>query len=145
MLVVACFLLALFSDPIARARDDAKKDNTEAKELASLQGTWNFVFYEEKGVKVEPGTRQFVISDKSLTFRSGGVDRIETTIEIDPSKTPKAFTQNFKDGQLYQSIYILADDYLLLCGHRDKTKRPTEFSCGEDSGGEFLILLKREP
>ena len=112
--------------------------------LADLQGTWGFVYYEEKGVAEEPGTKQFVIADNRLDFQASGVTRVETTIEIDAGQSPKQFTQKFKDGQVYRSIYVLAGDYLILCGTRDGG-RPTEFSCGTDKGGEFLIVLKRQP
>ena len=37
--------------------------NQATKGFADLQGTWNFVYYEEKGGKEEPGTKQFAISD----------------------------------------------------------------------------------
>ena len=150
--VIGSLLAALFTTNLAvgQSKDNKevapKKEDLAKKELDALQGTWDFVFYEEKGVKQKLTSSQFVFSDKTLTFRVGGVDKIETTIEIDPAKKKKELTQKFKDGQVYQSIYVLADNYLLLCGHRDKTKKPpTEFACGENSGGEFLILLKRQP
>ena len=114
------------------------------QELDNLQGTWKFAFYEEKGVEQRPGTRQFVISDNKLTYRSNGQDKVATTIEVDLTQNPKHLTQKFPNGLVSNIIYVLADDYIILCGHRDKTKRPTEFSCGTDKGGEFLIVLKRE-
>lgn len=122
-----------------------EKDDPAKKELASLQGTWNFVFYEEKGSELKPGTRQFVISEKGLTYRSSDQDKVATTITIDSTQNPKRFTQTFPDGNVSNIIYLLADDYLLLCGHRDKSKWPSLFSCGTEKGGEFLIVLKRQP
>ena len=124
--------------------DSPKLEPEQAKTgLAELQRTWSFVYYEEKGVVEEPGTKQFVISDDRLDFRAGGETRVETTIEVDPTQSPEHFTQKFKDGQVYRSIYVLAGDYLILCGIRDGG-RPIEFSCGTDKGGEFLIVLKRQ-
>ena len=44
--------------------DSPKLEPEQAKTgLAELQRTWSFVYYEEKGVVEEPGTKQFVISD----------------------------------------------------------------------------------
>jgi uncharacterized protein (TIGR03067 family) len=114
------------------------------KEHADLQGTWGFVYYEEKGVAEEPGTKQFVIAENRLDFRAGGQTRVETTIEVDAAQSPNHFTQKFKDGQVYRSIYVLTGDYMILCGIRDGG-RPAEFSCGTDKGGDFLIVLKRQP
>jgi uncharacterized protein (TIGR03067 family) len=126
--------------------EDSPKSGSDqgATGLADLQGTWNFVYYEEQGVVEEPGTKQFAISGNRLNFRAGGHNRVETTIEVDAAQSPKHFTQKFKDGQVYRSIYVLAGDYLILCGIRDGG-RPTEFTCGTDKGGEFLIVLKRQP
>ena len=42
-----------------------------SKATARLQGTWSFAYYEEKGTKVETGSRQFVIDDKPLGLPSG--------------------------------------------------------------------------
>jgi uncharacterized protein (TIGR03067 family) len=127
-----------FEDSPKSRQDDQAKTG-----LADLQGSWSFVYYEEKGVVQEPGTKQFVIADNRLNFRAGGVtSRVEITIEVDAAQSPKHFTQKFRDGQVYRSIYILAGDYLILSGIRDGD-RPTEFSCGTDNGGEFLIVLKR--
>jgi uncharacterized protein (TIGR03067 family) len=117
--------------------------NQAEEDLADLQSTWNYVYYEEKGIAEEPGTKQFVIAENRMDFRAGGVTRVKTTIEVDAAKSPKHFTQKFNDGQVYRSIYVLAEDYLILCGIRDGG-RPTEFSCGTDKGGDFLIVLKRE-
>jgi uncharacterized protein (TIGR03067 family) len=113
------------------------------KGLADLQGTWNFVYYEEKGAVERPGTRQFIISNDRLDFRTDGQTRVETAIETDTSQSPRHFTQRFKDGQVYRSIYVLAGDCLILCGIRDGG-RPTVFSCGTRRGGDFLIVLKRQ-
>ncbi|MAF66869.1 MAG: hypothetical protein QGF59_24470 [Pirellulaceae bacterium] len=99
----------------------------------------------DEGVVQEPGTKQFVIADSRLDFRTGGETRVETTIEVDSMQNPKQFTQKFKDGQVYRSIQVLAGDYLVLCGIRDGG-RPSRFSCETDKkGGEFLIVLKRQP
>jgi hypothetical protein len=54
-----------------------------------------------------------------LDFRAGGETRVETTIEVDAAQSPKHFTQKFKDGQVYRSIFVLAGDYLILCVIRD--------------------------
>ena len=108
---------------------------------ADLQGTWDFVYYEEKGVVEQPGTKQFVISNNTLDFRAGGESRIETTIEVDPAQ--RHFTQKFKDGQVYRSIFTRVGDLLILCGNRDKD-RPAKFVGSNDKGGEFFIVLKRE-
>jgi uncharacterized protein (TIGR03067 family) len=100
------------------------------------------VYYEEKGVAEEPGTKQFVIADNRMDFRAGGQTRVETALEVDAAQSPKHFTQKFKDGQVYRSIFTRFGDLLILCGIRDGG-RPTEFSCGTAKGGEFLIVLKR--
>ena len=113
--------------------------NGKTNDIADLQGTWDFVYYEEKGRDVEPGTKRFVISNNRLDFRAGGQSRLETTLEVDATRNH--FTQNFKDGQVYRSIYRLAGDYLILCGIRDGG-RPNYFSIVADGGGEFLIVLK---
>lgn len=114
----------------------------EAKEVlptASLQGTWKFAYYKEKGVDEEPGTKQFVIEDDQLHFQSGGESRVETTIEVKDG----TIDQKFKDGQVYRSIFTRVGDLLIICGNRDKD-RPTEFAGGTEKGGEFLIVLKRQ-
>ena len=144
--VIACVSLSLAPVTLqpATAQDKPKQADAVNNDLDLLQATWKFSFYEEKGEQQKPGTREFVISDKKLTYRSGGQDRIETTIEIDASKSPKHLTQTFPNGDVYSSIYVLADDYVILRGNRNKEKRPTEFSCATEKGGEFLIFLKRE-
>ncbi|MDF1746353.1 MAG: hypothetical protein P1V19_21840 [Gimesia sp.] len=112
---------------------------TPANATANLQGTWNFVYYVEKGNVETPGTKQFAINENRLDFRAGGQTRIETTIEV----KGQTLDQNFKDGQVYRSIFKRVGELLIICGNRDKD-RPTEFAGGTDKGGDFLIVLKRE-
>ena len=111
----------------------------EAPATANLEGTWNFVYYEENGEVKEPGTRQFVIAGNDLNFRQGGETRIETTIKV----RDNVLAQEFKDDQVYRSIFERVGDLLIVCGNRNKD-RPSEFVCGTVNGGEFLIVLKRE-
>ena len=114
----------------------------EAKEVsptASLQGTWNFAFYKEKGVVQEAGTKQFVFDGEKLLFCAGGQTRVETTIEVKDG----TLDQKFKDGQVYRSIFARVGDLLIVCGNRDK-ERPTEFAGGTENGGEFLIVLEKQ-
>ena len=106
---------------------------------SQLDGTWNFVYYEEKGVVEAPGTKQFVITDNQLQFQTGGETKVETTIAVNNG----TLDQEFKDGQVYRSVYKRIGDLLILCGNRDKD-RPTEFAAGTNRGGEFFIVLKRQ-
>jgi uncharacterized protein (TIGR03067 family) len=138
-----CVLLPNGFEELKKPPQSAEPEKTNAKATADLQGTWNFAYYEEKGVVEESGTKQFVITDNRLDFRAGGETRIETTIEVDAAQSPKHFTQKFKDGQVYRSILMQAGEYLILCGNRDND-RPVEFVGGTDKGGEFFIVFKRE-
>ena len=97
------------------------------------------MYYEENGEVKEPGTRQFFISGNDLDFRQGGETRIETTIRV----WDITLVQKFKDDQVYRSIFKRVGDLLIVCGNRNKD-RPSEFVCGTDDGGEFLVVLKRE-
>ncbi len=99
----------------------------------------NFVYYEENGEEREPGTRQFVIAGNDLDFRQDGETRIETTIRVQDN----TLVQKFKDDQVYRSIFERVGDLLIVCGNRNKD-RPTEFAGGTESGGEFLIVLRKK-
>jgi uncharacterized protein (TIGR03067 family) len=123
---------------------EAGQEAPGEKGLGDLQGTWDFVYYQESGAVEEAGTKQFVIADSRLEFRAGGAARVNTAVEVDSTRMPKQLTQKFNDGQVYRSIYVLADDYLIVCGIRDGG-RPSEFRYGGEKGGEFLIVLKRQP
>ncbi len=105
---------------------------------SKLHGTWDFVYYEEKGIVAQSGTKQFVVTDNQLQFRSGGETKVETTIEVNDG----TLDQKFKDGQVYRSIYKRVGDLLILCGNRDKD-RPIEFAGGTEKCGEFFIVLQR--
>lgn len=113
--------------------------DTSKNATAKLQGTWNVVYYEEKGAVEDPGTKQFVIKDNRLEFRSNGQTKVETTIEVSGSTVD----QKFSSGDVYRSLFLRAGDYWIICGNR-KGDRPTEFSCGTAMGGEFFIVLKHE-
>lgn len=120
--------------------DTLKADEVkQASATESLEGTWNFVYYEENGEVVEPETRQFVIGGNELDFRQDGQTRIETTIRVHDN----ALVQKLEDDQVYRSIFRQVGDLLIICGNRNKD-RPSEFVCGAESGGEFLIVLRKE-
>lgn len=107
--------------------------------LNRLQGKWDFAYYEEKGEPVANGTKQFVFKGKELSFYAGGEVRIVSTVEVKNDR----LDQKFADGQVYRSIYTQVGDLLVLSGNRDKP-RPTAFSGGGETGGEFLIVLRRQ-
>lgn len=106
------------------------------------QGNWKFVYYVEKSVAVEAGTKRFSITGERLEYLAGGQTRAQTKVQVDTSASPKQLTQTFKDGQVYRSIYKEMGDYLVLCGSRDGS-RPSRFSIKGAGSGEFFMLLKK--
>jgi internalin A len=124
------------------AADDPK--DVAKKELESLQGDWIVASAEQNGkpdetrkdAQVTIAGNQFTRATKSLTVKG--------TLQLDPSKNPKALDLTYADGPdkgtMLQGIYKLEKDTWTMC----LAARPTEFS-SKPSTGQLLIVLKRKP
>jgi uncharacterized protein (TIGR03067 family) len=128
------------------AREKAEADaETLDEELATLQGTWVPLQYEEGGKKApsEIPTRHIIKGNK-VTVQVNGQTISTGTVVLDPTQNPKHMDFQFPSGQTHSIIYVRAGNHVIYCGNRDVT-RPTEFASGTaKGGGEYLIAWKIE-
>jgi uncharacterized protein (TIGR03067 family) len=142
-----CFLVVPWPSARAFAPAPQKDDKAEAvkKELAALKGTWKLITHVEGGRVVEYDDPQlYTFADDTLTVKRGDQVIAEGPIDLDPTKVPKHLDFRRTSGQTELTIYIREGDHLIQCGCRDGKTRPSEFAAGTASGGEYLIVLKRE-
>jgi uncharacterized protein (TIGR03067 family) len=142
-LILGC-LLAVGGLAVAAPADPA------AEELQKLQGKWQMVGLEVNGEKV-PAERfqasRLEIKDNRYVVNTGRSVH-ETTIKLDPAKSPKAIDMTFEDGDnkgdTAQGIYKLDGDTLTICRPRlPPHERPSEFVTKPGSD-RFIVTWKRE-
>jgi uncharacterized protein (TIGR03067 family) len=141
-------LFARIGEPIAT--DDIKE--AIMKDMKALAATWTVVSAERDGKK---------LSDEQIagiTFNIDGTGRaslkkgdhliFDGTIEVDPSKTPKALdatqtSEGENQGKTTLSIYEVEGDTFKICSAGPGKDRPAEFSTKLGSG-HFYRVFKRE-
>ena len=131
---------------------DAAKDDAAARDLKALQGEWEVVAIETNGQKGTEETiksfRRKIDGDKYvITIKKGDDEhKVEGTITLDPSKTPKAFDAKTKDHGgneiVVHGIYQLEGDTHKVCIAGMGGERPTDFTAAEGSMRN-LIVWKR--
>ena len=128
---------------VAFAED--KKANSEAKKL---EGTWEVVFAEIMGKKIDAPKGASIVFGKGMkvVMKDPGKLDQDGKYKIDASKSPKqldlVFLNDGKHEQVMPAIYEVDGDTLRLgfSGEGPKGKRPTEFK-----GEKVLIMhLKRQ-
>jgi uncharacterized protein (TIGR03067 family) len=118
------------------------------KELQQFQGTWAIEYVDHDGHKPSPDkikSMKLVIAGNRLTVQ--GEKLMQSTIKLDPSKSPKTIDITYDDGpdkgKVLQGIYELNGDGLKLCLSKPGKERPTQFVSKENSG-LVLMVLKRD-
>src|SRR5262245_35049352 len=102
------------------AADDAKNDAVK-EELRRLEGNYTIASAEANGTQVQQQVlEQFKLKiDGAKWSVSTNQGKIEATIEIDPTKTPKTidftYIEGQQKGQSTRGIYSLERDELKLC------------------------------
>ena len=123
---------------------------TAKQELAKLQGTWVMAGLEVNGVEVPEkklaGTTLLIKGDKYTTKVKDTSH--ETTIEIDPTKDPKAIDMLFPNGtelpKRSKGVYELDGDTLKICRHQMPGEdRPTQIGSWPNTN-LFVVTWKRK-
>ena len=141
MLLTASLLSA------ADARTDASK-----KDLEALQGDWVMVSCERDGIKMSAEEvktyRRTVQKNKYTVVIAGedGVQKLNGTITLDPTKTPKTIdavrTEGPSKGKAMRGIYAFAGDKQNVCFAPVGKERPTDF-ISKAGTGHVLTVWKR--
>ena len=122
---------------------DADGERTKA-EFAGLQGTWRCLRWEQEGVVMPEEARRtvsIVIKGESYKSTVDGVNFKEGKLTLNPAVTPNQIDAPF-DGGVNRAICVRAGDYVTLCVGGDR--RPAEFVCGGEKGGDSIYVFKIE-
>ena len=147
VLIGACCLLVPWPSPPPAVSAQEKSDTAEAAktERAALTGTWKLITHVEGGRVVDYNTPQrFTFADDKVTVTLGDQVIAEGPVDLDTTKAPRHLDFRLTSGQTDLTIYIREGDHLIQCGCRDGKTRPAEFAAGTATGGEYLIVLRRE-
>ena len=128
-------MTALLHDPDAR-------EAATARDRERLQGAWSFVTGRRKV--------QLLIEGDHFTARFNNGDVYAGTVEIDPTKKPKAMDMSIAEGPdrykglVAHCIYALDGDHLVWCsGDPGAADRPKAFP--PTASPEFLcVVFRRE-
>jgi uncharacterized protein (TIGR03067 family) len=114
-------------------------------DLDKLQGTWQVAALEIDG-RAEPGAvaaATITVRGSEFTTRGMG-DEYSGTIELVPSKSPKAFDLQFTSGppqgKRNRGIYKLDGDTWTICLATRGDARPKRFATRADSGLALEVL-----
>ena len=131
-----------FMHGVAAAEDDAAK-----KDLERLQGVWQCVSLEGgNGIPADKLKElQLTIKGNKASHPGSSDGKVEeATLELDPSKTPKAIDMlpltGSGDRKPLLGIYSIAGDIFKICGAKPGGDRPTEFKASKDAS---LIVFER--
>jgi uncharacterized protein (TIGR03067 family) len=118
-------------------------------ELAQFQGAWRAVAVEIDGsplprhlfelARLEITGDRFVLSNPLPDAEQ----RVEGSLKVDPTRTPKELDLRLDNGQVFKEIYELESDELRVCYPLRAGPRPTTMSTGAGSGLS-LVLYRRE-
>jgi uncharacterized protein (TIGR03067 family) len=131
---------------------DDPKDEAARKELERHQGTWAVVAFEYDGQRTPPETLRTierVVSGSRAIWKRDGETFSETTIELDPTKEPKAIDVipeggPFK-GRRAPGIYRFDGEELTICMVDPGGGRPEAFTAGKGSGRTLMTLRRSRP
>jgi uncharacterized protein (TIGR03067 family) len=124
---------------------EQEKAAAAKSEFEGLQGTWKLLSHEERGKLLPHDDTQFVtIARDQITWKRQGQVIEDGQIDLNADQTPKQLDFEFASGRSDEAIYFRKGDYLILCGRRNQTTRPSAFATGTANGGEYLVVLKRE-
>jgi uncharacterized protein (TIGR03067 family) len=137
LLLLSCVLLSAN----APAQDEV------VKELAKFEGTWQPVYIEIDGQEFKGDFKsdRLTIIGKSYEL-TGPKVKMEGTIKIDPSKSPRHLdtevTGGDSKGTKTIGIYELEGQKLMVCYCMVPAPRPTEFQTKAGSN-RALVIYKR--
>ena len=129
-----------------------KVDDAAKKEMTKLEGTWIATLGEEEGNKApEEELKKMKLVFKGDKFTATAGDRLimEGTLQVDPTKKPRAVdlksTKGRLQGQTGLGIYELDGDTLKLCLVEPTRDRPSDFTSKAGSGRHFLVYKRQKP
>jgi uncharacterized protein (TIGR03067 family) len=113
--------------------EDGPKEKAVKADLDKLQGSWQLVSAEFDGEKATADSVRLIsmgIRDNKLTIHRANVKEVVVPIPftIDPTKKPKTFDQQPRDGKEIHGIFDLDGDILKICTAAPGKGRPTEFA-----------------
>jgi RNA polymerase sigma factor (sigma-70 family) len=115
----------------------------DAPQEKSIQGNWTLLRVERdgRGLKVEAGSVELVVTNQFLIWKEQGQDR-GFTYKLDPAKGPgqidlTSLVEGADKGRLIRGIYALEGDRLMIC--ESDGARPTEF--GTRSGSPYTLFV----
>ncbi len=122
-------------------------DKPPVPDQKAIQGTWALVGKETDGAAVDDQTVRdskvtLTFQGNRATLKAKGKFVSGDAFRLDPAKTPRQITCNFKDGKHGVGIYHLEGDTLKICRAAGKTP-PTGFETTKD-GGEVCWILSRD-
>jgi uncharacterized protein (TIGR03067 family) len=143
------FLLLIIVGSVAQS-GDAKKDKGK-KDQDKIQGTWEVVEFIANGTTIPDEVRSkikvIIKDDKMELTGTGGTDRREYVIKLDPTKKPKEIDAVAKfdpyKEKTVPGIYNLDGDLLKLCMPNGPTlERPSEFKAPAGSKLGYMVLKR---
>jgi uncharacterized protein (TIGR03067 family) len=155
---VAVAMVARADEPADKAA--AEKQTAEKKaaaekkavedELKALQGTWKIVSISIHGQELaEDSFKSWrrIVDGTHITWKNDDGTFMETSIKVDPTKTPKqidstALTGDIKDKTML-AIYELKGDEFRMCFADPDMPRPTEFASRPGMNGVSMYTAKR--
>jgi uncharacterized protein (TIGR03067 family) len=126
-----------------------EQQSVSESELAPFQGSWKPVAVEVDGSPVPPheyqDARLVIAGDRFLLWNPlpDAGQRVEGSIRVDPSKTPKHLDLRLDGGQAFQEVYELEGDTLRVCYPVRGGARPTSLRTAPGSGLS-LAVYRRE-
>jgi uncharacterized protein (TIGR03067 family) len=140
-LALALGLLTLTAD------DDSEK--AKSKDLAAFQGEWRVTWIERDGEKIEQDANA-VYTIKGNKWLRG--DREISSIEIDPSYTPKLLDltrliDDARKGFKMEGIYKIDGDTMEWCCYTGEgtKQRPQEFRAPQGWDGTLYHMTRVKP
>jgi uncharacterized protein (TIGR03067 family) len=130
-LMKVCILIAVGA--CLSLAEDGPKEKAVKADLDKLQGSWQLVSAEFDGEKATADSVRLIsmgIRDNKLTIHRANVKEVVVPIPftIDPTKKPKTFDQQPRDGKEIHGIFDLDGDILKICTAAPGKGRPTEFA-----------------
>jgi uncharacterized protein (TIGR03067 family) len=137
----------------------ASQTEADQNELERLEGTWIVVAQEANGLEITEdelttkGVKGFdvvwTVKGNKITHRPNTDFQLESTFELDSTKTPNEITITHlhgpNKGTSKRGIYSLGQDVLRVCVNIETDKIPTHFTTRPGDGLRILSLKRQMP
>jgi len=123
-----------------------KPERQRGENPLDVEGTWQLVLWETNGTRSQSSEEMYLIEMTREKYdfvgKNNNFGRTHYTMQLDPSRSPWAFTWSMNNNVMYVGSYKLVKDEMtiIFVGGNRMEARPTDFSAPQV---QYRFVMKR--